>query len=208
MSEGPFSDLYRQCNTGDPAEKYKNLANFPIIIDVEPTGLCNFKCLCCPTGLNALQRPQGFMKWEIWKKIVDECEPHGTALRPYGWGEPLLHPQIVEMIRYAANAGLMTHMNSNASKLTPMMAGMLVDVGLTSIKFSFQGVDAKTYAEMRQTDFFEGMLEKIQLMRDARDGRAFPFWLSNGTLAFFLFRLSFAWYSRRHALQCLCHPIT
>ena len=54
----PFRPLYAAFNQGDPALKYANLPAFPHMIDVEPAGLCNMRCLMCPTGLQALWRPQ------------------------------------------------------------------------------------------------------------------------------------------------------
>lgn len=115
------------------------------------------------------------MSEATFRKIVDECKPHGTALRCIGWGESLLHPQFVEFIEYANGAGLLTHLNTNASKLTPKLATRLVRAGLSSIKFSFQGIDRETYAEMRQTDFFEDMLAAIEDMREARGDSAVPY---------------------------------
>lgn len=171
----PFSPLYQRCNSGTAEQKHKGLGDFPIIIDVEPVGLCNYRCLMCPTGLQALGRPQGFMEQRVWRSIVNECEPHGTALRCIGWGEPLLHPDIVGMVAYASQKGLLVHLNTNASKLTPELAEHLVDAGLASIKFSFQGVDRASYAEMRRVDFFDGMLQAIRWVREARGFNRLPF---------------------------------
>lgn len=171
----PFAPLYAVCNQGDPADKYRDLADFPIIIDVEPVGACNMRCAMCPTGLRNTGRPTGFMDLDVWKAIVDECAPHGTALRLIGWGEPLLHPEIVAFIDYATDHGLLTHLNTNATKMTPDLAMRLVDAGLSSIKFSFQGIDRASYAEMRQRDFFDGMVKAIGLMRDARGPNRLPF---------------------------------
>ena len=71
--------------------------------------------------------------------------------------------------------GRLTHINTNASKLTYGMACDLVDAGLTSIKFSFQGTDRETYKMMRRIDFFDGMIEAIETMRAARNNRVYPF---------------------------------
>lgn len=173
----PLAPLYESFNSGDPQQKYDTLPDFPRIIDIEPAGLCNFRCIMCPVGVGALGRPQGFMKWEVWKKVVDECAPHGTALRPYGWGEPLLHPRIIDMIAYASKAGLMTHMNSNGSRLDQRMIEGLIDAGLTSLKLSFQGVDRESYAEMRSIDFFESLIKRIEMVRAIRGHNKYP-WLS------------------------------
>lgn len=164
----PFQDHYDSCNHGNPRDKYESLDDGPHLVDIEPVGLCNFSCLMCPTGVGALKRSQGFMSFDTYKNIIKKTEPFKSAIRYICWGESLLHPLFVEMVRTATKSGRITHLNTNASKLTPKMAGDLVEAGLTSIKFSFQGTDRETYKMMRQTDFFDGMLEAIGYMRDAR----------------------------------------
>ena len=138
------------------------------MVDIEPVGLCNFSCLMCPTGVNALKRSQGFMSFETYQNIIEKTAPFNSAIRYICWGESLLHPLFVEMVRKARKSGRITHLNTNASKLTPEYAENLVEAGLTSIKFSFQGTDRETYKMMRQTDFFDGMLDAIGYMRAAQ----------------------------------------
>jgi len=173
----PFQHLYESCNTGASADKHAALADGPLIVDVEPVGLCNFRCVMCPTGLQALGRPGGFMTRETHAAILDKTEPFGTAIRYIGWGEPLLHPHIAQFIGEASKAGRLTHLNTNGSKLATDvdMARHLVFAGLASIKFSFQGADAESYKAMRRIDFFDGLLEAIEAMRNARGWRSRPF---------------------------------
>jgi MoaA/NifB/PqqE/SkfB family radical SAM enzyme len=171
----PFTPLYAQCNTGDSAQKYADLADGPIMVDVEPVGLCNMRCTMCPTGLGALGRPGGFMTDATHAAILRETAPFHSAIRYIGFGEPLMHPRIVEFVRAATEAGRITHINTNATKLTPELAKQLCEAGLSSIKFSFQGTDRETYAAMRRMDFFEGMIAAIGMMREARGDLTFPF---------------------------------
>ena len=171
----PFAPLYEIQNSGTVETKARDIPAFPRLIDVELTSLCNFRCVMCPTGLLALKRPSGFMSVATFMGIVAECSGYGTALRLIGWGEPTLHPNVVDFVRAAGKVGLLTHINTNASKITPGLAEALVDAGLSSIKFSFQGTDHDTYAEMRQTPFFAGMLRAIEMMRNARATAALPF---------------------------------
>ena len=171
----PFAPLYAQQNTGTAEDKHANLPDFPRLIDIEPVGLCNFRCVCCPTGLQAVTRPQGMMDERVYYDIVAQCAPDDTAIRMIGWGEPTLHPNIVSFVRAANDAGILTHINTNGSKITWDLAVDLVDAGLSSIKFSFQGVDRETYKETRKVDFFDGMLEAIQTMREARGEQSTPF---------------------------------
>lgn len=174
----PFRHIYDECNTGDPADKYRDLADFPLMIDIELTSACNFRCLMCPTGNLSLARKSEFMTPRTFSRVVAQCLEHGTALRFIGWGEPLLHPRVCDFISDAGN--LPTHLNTNGSMIDDDLAEMLMGSGLTSMKFSFQGVDRKSYAEMRNTDWFEGLVETISRVRRHRGERPLP-WLSAST---------------------------
>jgi radical SAM protein with 4Fe4S-binding SPASM domain len=171
----PFQHLYDQCNAGDSKQKYAELPNFPRLIDIEPTNSCNFRCLMCPTGNLSLQRKSGFMDMDVYRNIVQQLAPYQTALRFIQWGEPLLHPNIIEMVQLAHEQDLLTHLNTNGSKLDIPMMEELIDAGLDSLKFSFQGVDRQSYKEMRGTDFFEGLMETVERFFIHRGDRTRPF---------------------------------
>lgn len=171
----PFQVLYDQCNAGNSIEKYANLPEFPKMIDLEVTNTCNFRCLMCSTGNFSQMRSKGFMAEETFAKLVSECAEHGAALRFIGWGEPLTHPKIISFVQQATDAGLLTHLNTNGSKMTREMAENLIGAGLKSLKFSFQGVDKKSYGEMRNIDFFEELIETIKMFGEVRAQRGTPY---------------------------------
>lgn len=174
MTSNPFAPLYAACNTGDGQAKYDALAEFPRMLDLELTSACNFRCLQCPVGNLSMTRPAQFMDAAVFESIVKQCALHGTALRLIGWGEPLLHPEVVRFVALARANGLLVHINTNASRITPELARALCQAGLSSIKFSFQGVDRQSYLEMRRTDFFEGMIGAISDMVKARAAEGGP----------------------------------
>lgn len=171
----PFRPLYIQCNSGNSKQKLSNLPSFPRFIDIEMTNTCNFRCLMCPTGNHSMTRTSGFMSEEVFDRILEQTTPHKTPLRFIMWGEPTLHPKLIEYISQAHANGIMTHLNTNGSKLDREYIELLIDAGLDSIKFSFQGVDRKSYEEMRNTDFFEELLDVIKLFRDIRGNRERPY---------------------------------
>lgn len=51
MPSNSFDPLYAECNAGPAAAKHADLAAGPSIVDLEPVGLCNMRCVMCPTGL-------------------------------------------------------------------------------------------------------------------------------------------------------------
>lgn len=177
MLTNPFDACYAVCNSGSAAAKYDALASGPLIVDIEPVGLCNMRCVMCPTGLQALGRPGGFMTADTFDAILGQTASFDSAIRFIGWGEPTMHPALVEFVAKAAGAGRLTHLNTNGSMLMTRdyLARNLVAAGLSSIKFSFQGTDPETYYAMRRTDFFVDLLLAIERMRKARGDRARPY---------------------------------
>lgn len=180
MRRNPFDQLYKECNSGTGLEKLQWLADGPMIVDVEPSGVCNFRCLMCPTGLHALGRKQDFMDLETFEAILNKTDEYGTAIRFIGWGEPMMNPALVEMIDMASERTRLTHLNTNGSYLDEDSAADLIEAGLSSIKFSFQGIDRSSYHDMRRTDFFPDLIDRIRMFRSARDNLEHP-WIAAST---------------------------
>lgn len=171
----PFLPVYAQGNSRSSREKYDTLPDFPQYIDIELTNLCNFRCLMCPTGTRSLTRDSGMMDPALFYSILDQVKERQTPLRFIRWGEPTLHPKLLEFLAAAKRHGIICHMNTNGSKMDDAMLQALVDLPLDSIKFSFQGVDQKSYREMRNTDFFDDLLKVARRLYDLRGTREFPY---------------------------------
>jgi MoaA/NifB/PqqE/SkfB family radical SAM enzyme len=172
----PFSNLYDICNTGPAYEKWQQVADYPIIIDIEATNACNFSCVFCPTGNHAMKRPTGLMRASTIYQILKGCKRaldagHQIGVRFIGWGEPAMNHQLPTFIKTFADAGVLTHLNTNGSMIDRQgpKSRDLIKAGLHSIKFSMQGVDVASFAEARQTDFFEEMIQTVKAFRRERD---------------------------------------
>lgn len=171
----PFAPIYKHCNAGNSKAKLANLPSFPRLIDVEMTNTCNFRCLMCPTGTFAQKRDKGFMSEEVFRRLLDQIRPQKTPLRFIRWGEPMMHPQIIEFLQAAHDQGSILHINSNGSHFDEKSINALCDIPLDSMKFSFQGVDRKSYGEMRNIDFFDQLIDVIRKFVAIRGDREKPF---------------------------------
>ncbi len=131
--------------------------NVPIIILVDPSDKCNFRCKFCPTADHKLMRKIpgryfGFMDFELYKRIIDdicEFERPIKVLRLYKDGEPLLHPKFPEMVRYAKDTGCAERIDTttNASLLSPQKNVEIIEAGLTRINISIYGMNQKQYLD-------------------------------------------------------------
>lgn len=171
----PLKVFYDIIDQGGVEEKVANLPEFPRILEFEITNHCNFQCLMCKTGTHTANRDRGYMAKELFQKILDEVEGKGTAIKFVGQGEPLMHPEAIPFIHMAAHRGIVCHLTTNGTYLTADNMEALIQSGLASIKFSFQGVDGEGYREMRQKDDFEELREKIKQLYRIRGERELPF---------------------------------
>ena len=179
----PLESLYQTFNTGDPREKYDDLPTFPRMLDLEMTNVCNFRCIFCPTGNQSMNRRTGMMNKDTFGKILAQCNKN-TAFRFIGWGEPTLNPNLPGFIEQATERGIITHLNTNGNILNPILMQQLISAGLTSIKFSFQGVDAASYETMRGVDCFEMLIGIIKKFRDLRGNDSYPYMSASTTVTY------------------------
>ena len=75
--------------------------SYPIHITVDPANICQLKCPLCPTGQRLPSRQKGMMKFEDFKRIIDQLGDYIMSLSLFSWGEPLLDKDVFKMIEYA-----------------------------------------------------------------------------------------------------------
>ena len=99
---------------------------------LEPTKKCNLACLGCyrendPRGHKTLEEVRSDL--EVFKRYrtVDGVSIAG--------GDPLVHPEIVEIVRMVAGDGLKPIVNTNGLALTPELLGELKRAGVAGFTF-------------------------------------------------------------------------
>jgi len=131
----------------------------PVVLQIEVTNRCTMKCPMCPR--THMTRPIADMKFDIFRKIIDENSATAEFAILHLMGEPLLHPSLPEMIRYCRKAGIRTVISTNASVLKEDLDHRLLESGLDIIIFSLDGFDPKTYAGLRKGGDFEKILKNV-----------------------------------------------
>lgn len=138
------------------------LTYFPPTVFIEPTNICNFKCLICPQS-NGLNAPQGFMDFNLFEEILHQVKNKARRIIFHLFGEPLLHPQLHQMIMSAKEYGLETSLHTNASLLTEEKAVQILDSGLDILVFSFNGGENKEdYERISQVNVYDKVVQNIR----------------------------------------------
>jgi hypothetical protein len=121
----------------------------PEIVQIESTNICNAKCVFCPR--DEMHRRQGVMKFDLFRKIVDECAELGiTHVRVHNYGEPFVDRQLVEKVRYAKARGIAeVGMISNGSLITEEVARGMIEAGLDAINISVDASGKEVFEATR-----------------------------------------------------------
>lgn len=134
----------------------------PFGVLIETTNRCNFHCRIC--ARHKLTRPLGFMDFNFFKYIIDGVvKAKISTVRLQFFGEPLLHPRLIDMINYAKNMNIAhVNFNTNVSLLNKMKVKEILNTGLDQIQFSLDAASKETFDRVRSKGFFEIVVDNIE----------------------------------------------
>lgn len=140
----------------------------PIVFSIEPSSACNLHCPECLSGTNQISRKNSHFDIELFKKIIHQIHKKTWIINLYFQGEPLLHPNIIEMIRISNKAGLMTVISTNGNLITEKLANDLIDSGLDILIISLDGWNQETYEIYRKGGNFNKLVAGMKFIKEAR----------------------------------------
>ena len=105
------------------------------------------------------------MKMEMFKTIVDESAAWQPELRLFNFGEPLLHPELGEMIKYARTKGLNPNFQTNGLLLDESRIVAILEAGITYFGISVNGLTEAEYATIRPGCRMKDIKSNLQLLR-------------------------------------------
>jgi len=135
---------------------------------VEPTSACNLRCRICMR--NSWSEPVGSMEMATYRRLVDGLRgvPSLRTIAFWGFGEPLLHPNIVEMVALAKELGSKTELITNGLLLDREMAEGLVMAGLDTLVVSVDGTSPESHADIRSGTKLREVQKNVDGLHAAR----------------------------------------
>ena len=119
---------------------------------ISVTDRCNFRCrYCMPRerfGENHTFLPRrAYLSFEEIEKVVTACRPLGLEKVRITGGEPLLRPDLDDLISRISSTGVEVALTTNASLLSGQ-APRLADAGLDRVTVSLDALDPKIHSQM------------------------------------------------------------
>lgn len=135
---------------------------------LEPTTDCNLRCRTCMRS--SWSEPGGSMAFDLYRKLLRDLGrlPRMPELSFWGFGEPLLHPGILDMVRLAKQAGAKTELVTNGLLLHRATADRLLALGLDRLVVSIDGVSPESHAQTRTGADLDVVKKNVTYLNAAR----------------------------------------
>ncbi len=148
------------------------VGGFPYVLKIESTNICNQRCPFCldrdRSKIDEDGRGFGRMHTECFEQAIDLLAPTTLRLNMYGSGEPVLYPEVYEMIRYAADRNIGVTISCNLSAFKKENAEKLVQSGLEHLIVSCHGASPETYDKYNIGGDFWRTIENMKAIVDAK----------------------------------------
>jgi len=104
----------------------------------------------------------------LFRSLLRQLGPYLRTLYLHNWGDPLLHPDVIEMIRYAKRYPVTVGISTALNILPRGMADELVRSGLDGITVSIDGPNAETYTAHRPGGQFQRVINNLTRLVSAK----------------------------------------
>ncbi len=130
-------------------------------IALEITNRCNLRCKHC--YLSAGGHTANELVTSEIKEIITMTKHEGGISVALGGGEPLLHPDWIEIINHALSCGLLVSMGTNASLIHKDVAKIMADLPI-KIQISLDGASETTHDAIRGKGSFKATIRGLELL--------------------------------------------
>lgn len=138
---------------------------YPYWLTLDPSNICNLGCVFCPTGQKRNSRKKSIMNFKDFKKIIDKLGKYLIYIEFCNWGEPLLNPELEEMIIYTKKYGIISRISTNLHiSLTEERTIKLLSSGVSHIIISLDGSSQNTYEKYRRGGNFNLVFNNLKYL--------------------------------------------
>jgi len=143
--------------------------DFPLVIYVEASSLCNLACTFCPHYIDPEGLHKQNMELDVFKKMIDDCSEFDKKLkllRICGTGDATMNKKLKEMIKYAGkiNVAEKFEMITNGILLNEELVSV-ISKSLTRIIISIEGLNDAEYLKFTNRRVrYKKLVAKVKML--------------------------------------------
>lgn len=134
-----------------------------VAFQIEPTSRCQLKCVMCPRTVFSDAWEPGDMPLSVYKRISGHFHL-AEDVHLQGWGEPLAHPHLFEMIEIAKRENCKVSLTTNGVLLLPRVSERLLREGVDTVALSIAGASKATHESIRCGSNYEQLIGNIKAL--------------------------------------------
>jgi hopanoid biosynthesis associated radical SAM protein HpnH len=145
------------------SQKIQRKKKFPLLVELEPLYACNLKC----NGCGKIAQPAALLKQRMpVEQAVAAIEESGAPMVSIAGGEPLMHPQIDEIVRQLLKKGKIVFLCTNAL-LMPKHIHKFKPHRNFAWMVHIDGLKERHDESVNKEGGFEGAIDAIHLAKKA-----------------------------------------
>ncbi len=154
-----------------PSSEQLKIRSLPETVIMNFAKVCNLWCTHCFYPQMATKREQSanknnekYLPVDTFQKVVDEIASweNSVVLRIASDGEPLIHPQCINMVSYAKKNNVIVALTTNGILLSPKTIANLLETQIDVIDISIDAATSTSYGKVRQSRSFFNFYEKVE----------------------------------------------
>lgn len=127
---------------------------------------CNLRCVHCYSGSRD-QEYSGELTHEEGLRLIDDLASFGCPVLLFSGGEPLMRPDLYELVAHARERGMRAVISTNGTLITPESAAKLREFGLSYVGVSLDGLEETNDRFRGMKGAFQSALAGIRSCREA-----------------------------------------
>ncbi len=149
----------------------------PVFFRINPVDYrCNHNCIMCwrktikgKTKTERLEKEKNSLALFEYKKLFKELPLSTYTINVTGGGEPLLHPQIWQILRLIKKHCFYGYLMTNGALLTKERVKQLLDMKWDLIRFSFHASNKQTYCKIHGKNDFGRVIKIIKFLKSSHE---------------------------------------
>ena len=136
----------------------------PLWLLAELTYRCPLQCPYCSNPLE-IAKYQNELSTEEWVRVMQQARKMGAAQIGFSGGEPLVRPDLEELVQEARHLGYYTNLITSGVGMDEARVKRLKDAGLDHIQISFQASDEELNNFLGGTKTFQHKKEMARMVK-------------------------------------------
>ncbi|MEW6028303.1 MAG: radical SAM protein [Chloroflexota bacterium] len=135
----------------------------PIYVKIKVNYGCNLKCEMCKHWRETREPP---ISMDRFREIISELSELGAKKIHFSGGEPMLRPQLPDLIEHATGLGIRVTLTTNGTLIDKEKAKRLIEAGLRGVNISIDSPIRKMHEKIRGVEgAFKATARSVALFR-------------------------------------------